>query len=130
MTQDVKLDHRGFPINIGDTVFANIESQPFSVLCTVEDFTEQKVHLTYNRGGQTYHCWKSPTDLAVDVELRRNDLLEEIDRLRLDCAEAYQAVGVLAGDNITEGIDKLMDNLHAASQGDPRPHDDLLPFTG
>jgi hypothetical protein len=62
----------------------------------------------------------------------------EIDRLRSDCAEAYQAVGVLA--NVVgwwemppdhpwhAPIEKLLNNLSAAAEGEPRKHHDLLPF--
>lgn len=62
----------------------------------------------------------------------------EIDRLREDCAQAYQAVGFLAdrlgywdmaeNDPRQAQITKLLDNLLAASEGNARPHDDLLPF--
>jgi hypothetical protein len=50
----------------------------------------------------------------------------EITRLRRDCAELYQVLGVLTehGD-----LTKALDNALAAAQGRPRPHDDLLPFT-
>jgi len=63
---------------------------------------------------------------------------DEIDRLREDCAEAYQAVGFLANclgywemaadDPRQAQITKLMDNLSAAAESDERPHADLLPF--
>jgi hypothetical protein len=63
---------------------------------------------------------------------------QEIERLRHDCAEAYQAVGFLVGclgywdmpadDPRHEQITKLLDNLFAAADGEKRPHDDLLPF--
>ncbi len=63
----------------------------------------------------------------------------EVERLRRDCAEAYQAVGCLAHavgycsadapDALTGPITKLLDNLSAAENGDPRPHEDLLPFS-
>ena len=55
----------------------------------------------------------------------------EIDRLRDDCAQAYQVVAALAGiAGLPEhpAVQKALDNLHAASAGEPRPHDDLLPF--
>lgn len=63
-------------------------------------------------------------------------LLAEIERLREDCAQAYQAVGVIAERLGYWGAEcpnhaqltKLLDNLSAAAEGDPRPHDDLLPF--
>jgi hypothetical protein len=62
----------------------------------------------------------------------------EIDRLREDCAEARMAVFFLAerlghpemsnDDPRGVQITKLLDNLHAAAEGDERPHSDLLPF--
>jgi hypothetical protein len=57
--------------------------------------------------------------------------MSEIDRLRRDCAEAYQAVGALAAELGAAGhpdVVRLLDNLHAAAEGAPRPHDDLLPW--
>ncbi|WP_149649870.1 hypothetical protein [Azospirillum argentinense] len=61
----------------------------------------------------------------------RDALLRELQRLRQDCAEAYQVVGTLAAavgllDSVP--LAKALDNLSAASQGDARPHEDLLPF--
>jgi vesicle coat complex subunit len=63
---------------------------------------------------------------------------QEIERLRHDCAEAYEAVGFLvdclgywnmsADDPRHEQITKLLDNLFAAADGEKRPYDDLLPF--
>lgn len=55
----------------------------------------------------------------------------EIERLRRDCAEAYQVVGVLATEaslSNNKAITRALDNLAAAVAGDPRPHEDLLPF--
>lgn len=67
-----------------------------------------------------------------------NQTTEEIERLREDCSEAYQAAGFLArclgywdmaeDDPRQAQITKLLDNLAAASEGEPRPHPDLLPF--
>ena len=60
---------------------------------------------------------------------------DEIERLRRDCAEAYQVVGTISGvllDNESvrmEDVSKALDNLIAAANGEPRPHDNLLPFT-
>lgn len=58
--------------------------------------------------------------------------------LQRDCSEAYQAVGRIANalgwwDMPTDHpwyrpIEKLLDNLSAAANGEPRPHDNLLPF--
>lgn len=54
----------------------------------------------------------------------------EIKRLREDCAEAYQVVGALAGKRFNDAdVEKALDNLVAAANGTPRPHDDLLPFS-
>lgn len=55
---------------------------------------------------------------------------DEIERLRRDCAEAYQVIGALAADLGGEhpGIVQALDNLQAAVAGEPRPHDELLPF--
>lgn len=58
----------------------------------------------------------------------------EIERLRRDCAEAYQVVGTLSGvlwsnESVRmEDVTKALDNLLAAAEGKPRPHEDLLPF--
>ena len=50
----------------------------------------------------------------------------EIARLRRDCAEMYQVIGVLANGR---PVLKVLNNALAAANGQPRPHDDLLPFT-
>lgn len=55
----------------------------------------------------------------------------EIERLREDCAAAYQCSGVIAraaGVFETGSVERLLDNLWAASNGATRPHDDLLPY--
>lgn len=55
----------------------------------------------------------------------------EISRLRRDCAEAYQVVGVLAehyGAFDTDDVTRALDNLSDAGNGRPRRHDDLLPW--
>jgi hypothetical protein len=62
----------------------------------------------------------------------------EIDRLREDCAQAHLAVFSLAerfgylempnDDPRAVQLTKLLDNLHAAAEGDERPHADLIPF--
>jgi hypothetical protein len=59
------------------------------------------------------------------------ELTAEIERLRSDCAEAYQVVGALAGyAGVFEhpGVIQALDNLSAAADGKPRPHAELLPF--
>ncbi len=53
----------------------------------------------------------------------------KIENLQTLCAEVYQIVGALAlvidqHANIT----KVLDNLAAAAQGVPLPHETLLPF--
>lgn len=64
----------------------------------------------------------------------RDESNAEIHRLRRDCAEAYQVVGTLScvlwdSENVSsEDVTKALDNLMAAANGEPRPHDDLLPF--
>ena len=50
----------------------------------------------------------------------------EIARLRRDCGEMYQVIGVLANGR---PVLKVLNNALAAANGQPRPHDDLLPFT-
>lgn len=56
---------------------------------------------------------------------------EQLYRLREDCAEAYQVIGVLAelgGFFGHPAVEKALDNLSAASNDQPRPFEDLLPF--
>jgi hypothetical protein len=60
--------------------------------------------------------------------LTTRELALEILRLRRDCAEAYQAVGNLTNIN-HPSVERLLDNLLAASAGETRPHNDLLPFS-
>lgn len=58
-------------------------------------------------------------------------LRAEVERLRGDCAEAYQVIGALAGRaNLLQypAVEKALENLDAATRGDPRPHADLLPI--
>lgn len=53
----------------------------------------------------------------------------EVERLREDCAELYQVIGVMADycpDD--QAIVKALDNASAAANGLPRKHHDLLPF--
>lgn len=55
----------------------------------------------------------------------------EIERLRDDCAQAYQVVGSLAasaGLLNDAATARALSNLLAAAGGWPRPHDDLVPF--
>lgn len=57
---------------------------------------------------------------------------EEIGRLRRDCSEAYQVVGcgmLMEPVEYTQGdVERALDNLIAAANGEARPHDDLLPW--
>lgn len=56
---------------------------------------------------------------------------DEIERLRRDCAELYQVIGTMAEhcpDPTDPAIVKALDNASDAANGDPRRHDDLLPF--
>ncbi|MBP2316937.1 hypothetical protein [Azospirillum soli] len=58
-------------------------------------------------------------------------LLQELQRLRQDCADAYQVVGSLgaaAGVLDSPEVIKALDNLSAASHGEARRHEGLLPF--
>lgn len=59
-------------------------------------------------------------------------LRREVERLRRDCAEAYQVVGAgMLGEpcSYTQAdVERALDNLSAAANGEPRPHDDLLPW--
>jgi hypothetical protein len=58
-------------------------------------------------------------------------LRAEAERLRRDCAEAYQVIGAMAdraGLLHHPAVEKALENLDAATRGDPRPHADLLPI--
>lgn len=59
----------------------------------------------------------------------------EVSRLRRDCGEAYQVVGHLMHCDgepppwwTNADVARALDNLSAATVGDPRPHEDLLPW--
>ena len=59
------------------------------------------------------------------------DMAREIVRLRHDCGEFYQVIGYLADKaNVFEDerVVKALNNAYAASQGDTKPHHELLPF--
>jgi hypothetical protein len=57
---------------------------------------------------------------------------EELQRLRRDCAEAYQVIGAgMFGEPCAytqDDVERALNNLIAAAEGEPRPHDDLLPW--
>jgi hypothetical protein len=58
-------------------------------------------------------------------------LRAEVERLRRDCAEAYQVIGALAVRiRLLQypAVEKALENLDAATRGDRRPHADLLPI--
>jgi hypothetical protein len=70
--------------------------------------------------------------LAADTVLALCALAREVERLRYDCAEAYQVIGAGLVDPpmpyTQDDVVRALDNLVAAANGDPRPHDDLLPW--
>ena len=55
-----------------------------------------------------------------------------IERLLEDCGEAYQVIGAgMLGEPCAyteDDVERALDNLSAATNGDPRPHNDLLPW--
>ena len=96
------------------------------------DSSERKSKAEIERLREKIKCGHS---MELDSLAReRDEANAEIERLRRDCAEAYQVVGTLScvlldSENVSsEDITKALDNLIAAANGEPRPHDDLLPF--
>jgi hypothetical protein len=69
---------------------------------------------------------------APVVRMAHDQLALEIERLRRDCGEAYQVIGAgMFLDPVAytqDDVERAMDNLNAAANGAPRPHDDLLPW--
>lgn len=72
-------------------------------------------------------------DLTVEAQVLT--LQAEIDRLRRDCAEAYQVMGSVLLNPVYDPVRyteedavRALDNLWAAASGAPRPHEDLLPW--
>lgn len=58
--------------------------------------------------------------------------VKEVSRLRRDCSEAYQVIGAMADHAFpfeNADVQRALDNLSAAANGRPRPHDDLLPWS-
>lgn len=59
---------------------------------------------------------------------------EQLEQARRDCAEAYQVVGQMLGTAsermswTDDDVVRALDNLSAAANGEPRPHEDLLPW--
>ena len=71
--------------------------------------------------------WTYPAAFYSDF----TGLMDQIDRLQVDCAEAYQVIGSLAINPLPpdhRDISRALDNMSAAASGEPRPHNDLLPF--
>lgn len=70
---------------------------------------------------------------AREIKINVGEMQAEIWRLRLDCSELYQVIGTLSEPHGAmfddPQVTKALDNASAAANGDPRPHDDLLPFT-
>jgi formylglycine-generating enzyme required for sulfatase activity len=69
--------------------------------------------------------------MAMNNDERIKQLEAEVERLRGDCAEAYQVLGYLTEwveDDEHGDIDRVLDNLWAAQCGEPKPHDDILPW--
>ena len=63
-------------------------------------------------------------NLVNSLELeghRIENLARENNELRNVCAEAYQLAGAYGADV------KALDNLYAAAQGNPKPHESFLP---
>jgi hypothetical protein len=72
-----------------------------------------------------------PEDGPTTAHLSPSALRTAVERLRQDCAEAYQVIGALAdrtGLLQYPAVVKALENLDAATRGDPRPHADLLPI--
>lgn len=72
-----------------------------------------------------------PEERPATAHLSVPALRVEVDRLRRDCAEAYQVIGALAdraGLLHHPAVEKALENLDAATRGDPRLHPDLLPL--
>ena len=65
------------------------------------------------------HEWQKACGMASD---RIAELEAEIAKLRGVCADAYQLVGAVGGPV------EALDNLSAAANGEPIPHDTFLPF--
>lgn len=66
-----------------------------------------------------------------DKEATIRNLLDRIERLRRDCAELYQVIGTMADhcpNPSDPAIVKALDNASDAANGQPRRHEDLLPF--
>lgn len=77
-----------------------------------------------------------PPGHETDVANRIHAIVgAEVERLQYDCAEAYQVIGALSALSAesddwfaSNSMQRALDNLYAAQTGEPRPHDDLLPW--
>jgi hypothetical protein len=72
-----------------------------------------------------------PEERPATAQLSLPALRVEAERLRRDCAEAYQVMGAVserAGLLQHPTVVKALENLDAATRGDARPHADLLPI--
>lgn len=69
---------------------------------------------------------------AWQARAKINNDPEKIERLQRDCGEAYQVIGAgMLGIQCVftqSDVARALDNLSAAANGEPRPHDDLLPW--
>lgn len=130
--------HLGF--HLFHEVFDDEETGPIYLELTGCDFQADSAQKTL--------VVNLPRQLAMELHLPQNFLLDdkcaitagtiepvskynEIDRLRRECAEAYQVVATLAtaaGVFNTEAVIGVLDNLSAAAEGAPRQHGDVLPF--
>lgn len=72
-----------------------------------------------------------PEERPATSHLSLPALRTEVERLRHDCAEAYQVIGAVAeraGLLQYPAVVRALENLNAATRGDPQPHADLLPI--
>jgi len=63
---------------------------------------------------------------------RYKQAADEIERLRDDISMVYQVIGAaMLGEPVDydqQDVVRVLDNLSAAAHGEPRPHEDLLPW--
>ena len=66
---------------------------------------------------------------CINVDKLAEAAAIEIERLREDCAQFYQAVGATTMKwNEWPDVQRLLDNISAAMDGRPREHEELLPW--
>jgi chaperonin cofactor prefoldin len=102
-------------------VYAAVAQQLQAQAAEVESLKRDMAHVLRER------------DETFQRMLARAEAAEaEVERLRNDCGEAYQVIGYgmlgEPGPYTQADVERALDNLSAAVAGDPRPHDDLLPF--